>query len=84
MIHTLRAAREWSPSWARRGDAGARKLMRGWRAQKARKQREDAKARKAENQKKALVTQRISNPATLKRMMKSKKERKKLLTSDTV
>ncbi len=58
--------------------------MRGWRAQKARKQREDAKARKAENQKKALVTQRISNPATLKRMMKSKKERKKLLTSDTV
>jgi len=68
----------------RRGDAGARRLMRGRRAQKARKLREDAKARKAENQKKALVTQRISNPATLKRMMKSKKERKKLLTSDTV
>ncbi len=53
-------------------------------AQRARKQREQDKVRKAENQKKALVTQKITNPATLKRMLKSKKDRKKLLTSDTV
>ena len=55
-----------------------------WLAQRARKQREEGKARKAERQKKSLVVQKITNPATLKRMMKSKKERKKLIASDTV
>ena len=49
--------------------------------QKARKQREDARVRKEENRKKSLVTQRITNPATLKRMMASKKQRKKLMTA---
>ena len=52
--------------------------------QKLRKQREATKARKEENRKKSLVTQKISNPATLKRMMASKKGRKKLVTVDTV
>lgn len=55
-----------------------------WPAQRARKQREEGKARKAERQKTSLVVQKITNPATLKRMMKSKKERKKLIASDTV
>ena len=53
-------------------------------AQRARKQREEGKALKAERQKKSLVVQQITNPATLKRMMKSKKDRKKLIASDTV
>lgn len=55
-----------------------------WPAQRARKQREEGKARKAERQKKSLVVQKITNPATLKRMMKSKKDRKKLIASDIV
>lgn len=40
--------------------------------------------RKEENRRKSLVTQKITNPATLKRMMKSKKDRKKLMTADTL
>ena len=52
--------------------------------QKLRKQREATKARKEENRRKSLVTQKISNPATLKRMMASKKGRKKLVTVDAV
>ena len=52
--------------------------------QKLKQQREANIARKEENRRKSLVTQKISNPATLKRMMKSKKERKKLMTADTL
>lgn len=52
--------------------------------QKLRQQREANLARKEENRKKSLITQKISNPATLKRMMKSKKQRKKLMTADTL
>ncbi len=52
--------------------------------QKLKQQREANLARKEENRRKSLITQRISNPATLKRMMKSKKERKKLMTADTL
>ncbi|BDA42079.1 hypothetical protein COCOBI_02-8800 [Coccomyxa sp. Obi] len=52
--------------------------------QKLKQQREANIARKEENRKKSMVTQKISNPATLKRMMKSKKERKKLMTADTL
>lgn len=53
-------------------------------AQKLRLQRETNLKRKEENRRKSLVTQKISNPATLKRMLKSKKERKKLMTADTL
>ena len=53
-------------------------------AQKARKQREDAKQRKEENQRKSMVVQAVSNPKTLKKMMASKKERKKLMKADTL
>ena len=52
--------------------------------QKLKQQREANLARKEENRRKSLITQKISNPATLKRMMKSKKERKKLMTADTL
>ena len=52
--------------------------------QKARKQREDAKQRKEENQRKSMVTQAVTNPKTLKKMMASKKERKKLMKADTL
>ena len=53
-------------------------------AQAARKQKEEAKKRKEENQKKSAVTQKISSHATLRKMMKSKKQRKKLQMADTV
>lgn len=52
--------------------------------QKLRTQREANLKRKEENRRKSLVTQKISNPATLKRMLKSKKDRKKLMTADTL
>jgi len=52
--------------------------------QKARKQREDAKQRKEENQRKSTVTQAVTNPKTLKKMMASKKDRKKLMKADTL
>lgn len=52
--------------------------------QKLRAQREASKLRKEENRKKSMVTQKISNPATLKRMMKSKKDRKKLMNAETL
>ena len=52
--------------------------------QAARKQKEEAKKRKEENQKKSAVTQKISSHATLRKMMKSKKQRKKLQMADTV
>ena len=60
-------------------DEGVRLLL-----QKARKQREDAKQRKEENQRKSMVTQAVTNPKTLKKMMASKKERKKLMKADTL
>lgn len=41
-----------------------------------------AKERKEANQKKNLKMEKISNPATLKRMMASKKQRKLLVTAD--
>jgi hypothetical protein len=53
-------------------------------AQKARKQREEAKQRKEENQRKSMVVQAVTNPKTLKKMMASKKERKKLMKADTL
>ena len=52
--------------------------------QKARKQREDAKQRKEENQRKSMVVQAVTNPRTLKKMMASKKDRKKLMKADTL
>ena len=58
----------------------------GWcvYGQKARKQREEAKQRKEENQRKSMVVQTITNPKTLKKMMASKKDRKKLMKADTL
>ena len=57
-----------------------------WHApvQKVRKQREDAKQRKEENQRKSMVVQAVTNPKTLKKMMASKKDRKKLMKADTL
>ena len=52
--------------------------------QKIRKQREDAKARKEANRNKSNVTQTVTSNATLRKMMKSKKERKKLQKADTL
>ncbi|KAI8474028.1 MAG: hypothetical protein J3K34DRAFT_518528 [Monoraphidium minutum] len=46
-------------------------------------QRADARARKKENQAKSAVVQKITNSATVKKMMKSKKQRKLLKTADT-
>jgi len=46
-------------------------------------QRKDAATRKEANRKKSEVVQVIKNPATLKKMMKNKKMRKKLVTRDT-
>lgn len=53
-------------------------------SQKIRKQRQDAKARKEENQRKSNVTQNISSNATLRKMMKSKKQKKLLQKTDTL
>ena len=50
--------------------------------QRARQQRSQAKARKAEAQRRNTKVQQISNPATIKKMMKDKKQRKKLMTAD--
>lgn len=50
--------------------------------QRARQQRSEAKARKSEAQRKNTKVQQISNPATIKKMMKDKKQRKKLMTAD--
>ncbi len=50
--------------------------------QRARQQRSEAKAKKAEGQRKNTKVQQISNPATIKKMMKDKKQRKKLMTVD--
>ncbi|KAK9798204.1 hypothetical protein WJX73_004543 [Symbiochloris irregularis] len=47
-----------------------------------RKRQEDGKKRREENRRKSAVVQRITSHATLRRMMKSKKDRKKLMTSD--
>ncbi len=46
--------------------------------------REEAKQRKEENQRKSMVVQAVTNPKTLKKMMASKKERKKLMKADTL
>lgn len=46
-------------------------------------QRRLAKERKDANKAKSTVVQKITNSATLKKMMKSKKDRKKLKTADT-
>jgi len=53
------------------------------RRRAAGKQRADAKERKKANQARSAVLQPISNPATLKKMMKSKKQRKLLRKMDT-
>ncbi|KIZ01821.1 hypothetical protein MNEG_6141 [Monoraphidium neglectum] len=58
---------------------GALKAKRKAKAQ----QREAAKIRKKENQAKSVVVQKITNAATVKKMMKSKKQRKLLKTADT-
>ena len=52
--------------------------------QKVRKQRQDSKARKEANKQKSNVTQTISSNATLRKMMKSRKQRKLLQKADTV
>lgn len=52
--------------------------------QRARQQRSEAKAKKAEGQRRNTKVQQISNPATIKKMMKDKKQRKKLMTADPV
>ncbi|GFR43546.1 hypothetical protein Agub_g4639 [Astrephomene gubernaculifera] len=46
-------------------------------------QRKAAKERKAANQQKSAVVQKITNTATVKKMMKDKKQRKLLRTADT-
>eukprot|EP00877_Chromochloris_zofingiensis_P012428 jgi/Chrzof1/7439/Cz02g24030.t1 len=46
-------------------------------------QRRQAKERKTAAQQKSAVVQKISNAATVKKMMKSKKQRKLLKTADT-
>ena len=52
--------------------------------QKVKKQRQDARAKKEANQQKSNVTQTISSNATLRKMMKSKKQRKLLQKADTL
>lgn len=62
--------------------AAATEAIRAKRKAKA-QQREAAKERKKENQAKSTVVQKITNSATVKKMMKSKKQRKLLKTADT-
>ena len=50
--------------------------------QAEKERRRVAKERKEVQQKKNLKMEKISNPATIKRMMKSKKQRKLLVTAD--
>lgn len=45
--------------------------------------RKQAKERKKANQQKSMVVQKVTNTATVKRMMKDKKQRKLLATADT-
>ncbi|DBA68351.1 hypothetical protein WJX79_009400 [Trebouxia sp. C0005] len=56
--------------------------VRKAKLKRARQQRSEAKAKKAEGQRKNTKVQQISNPATIKKMMKDKKQRKKLMTVD--
>ncbi|GLC44095.1 hypothetical protein PLESTB_000929800 [Pleodorina starrii] len=49
----------------------------------AAEQRKAAKERKTANQQKSAVVQKITNSATVKKMMKDKKQRKLLRTADT-
>lgn len=56
--------------------------VRKAKLQRARQQRSEAKAKKAEGQRRNTKVQQISNPATIKKMMKDKKQRKKLMTVD--
>jgi len=51
---------------------------------KVKKQRQDARAKKEANKQKSNVTQTISSNATLRKMMKSKKQRKLLQKADTL
>jgi len=48
------------------------------------KQRQDARTQKEANKQKSNVTQTISSNATLRKMMKSKKQRKLLQKVDTL
>ena len=50
--------------------------------QAEKERRRVAKERKEAQQKKNLKMEKISNPSTIKRMMKSKKQRKLLVTAD--
>lgn len=47
-----------------------------------RKRHEAAKQRREQNRRKSAVVQKITNHATLRKMMASKKQRKKLMTAD--
>ncbi|PNH09612.1 hypothetical protein TSOC_003761 [Tetrabaena socialis] len=81
-------------SWSKRmTEKAAKKHLQGIKAEfvaagKAKRkaaadQRKVAKERKLANQKKSAVVQKISNSATVKKMMKDKKQRKLLRTADT-
>lgn len=48
----------------------------------ARRQREAAKKRKEENRRKSTITQKVTNPAKLKKLLKGKKSRKRIITGD--
>lgn len=67
------------------GDAAQIEVSKGMLApalQAEKERRRVAKERKEVQQKKNLKMEKISNPATIKRMMKSKKQRKLLVTAD--
>ncbi|KAG2451382.1 hypothetical protein HYH02_003984 [Chlamydomonas schloesseri] len=81
-------------SWGRRmAEKAADKSLRETKAEalaavKAKRkaaadQRKAARERKQANQAKSAVTQKITNAATVKKMMKDKKQRKLLRTADT-
>eukprot|EP00210_Caulerpa_lentillifera_P005644 g5397.t1 len=57
------------------------KEARATRLKEIRERRERAEERKKLNQTKGATVQKISNPRTLKKMMKSKKQRQKLMMS---